>query len=96
MAEVALTCSCNVPDILARCRRSVVAGGTAPGNSAVVVTAVRQAIQEMIGIMAFIALLARRDMEVRFAYGQDPVVAFAAVSKHLLMIDSVHSGKLQR
>ena len=95
MAEAALTCSCNVPGILARCRRSIVALGAAVGNSAVVVTAVRQAIQEMNGIVAIIALLGRRDMELRFTYNQNTVVAFAAVSKDFLMIDREDRGKLK-
>ena len=50
--------------ILASRRRSIVALGTAPGNSGVVEAAVGQTIQEMLGIVAFIALLRRRDMEL--------------------------------
>ena len=58
--------------------------------------AIRQAIQEMIGIVAFITLLGRRDMELRFAYGQNTVVALAAASKDFLMIDREDRGKSLR
>lgn len=95
MAKIALAFSWNVPGILVRGGRSIVAQGTAAGNAGVVVTAVGQAIQEVIGIVALIALLARRNVVLGFADGQFTVVAFAAASKDLLMIDSGHRGKIR-
>lgn len=94
MTKTTLAFSRNVPVILVRGRRSVVAEGAAAGYSAVVVTAVRQAIQEVLGIVAIIALLARRDMVIGFADGHDTVMAFAAATEDFLMIDIRDMGEI--
>ena len=95
VTEIALAFRCNMPLVLARGRRPVVAPGAATGNAGVVVTAVRQAIQEVNGIVAIIALLGRRYMVLGFADGHDAVVAFAAIPKDLRMIDSRDRGKIR-
>lgn len=94
VTEIALAFSCNVPVILARGCRSIVAQGAATGHSGVVVTAVRQAIQEVLGIVASIAFLGRRNMMLGFTNGHDAIVTFAAIPKDFLMIDSRDRGKI--
>lgn len=96
MTEAALSFSDQVPHILARGRRSIVASGAGAGIGAMVKAAIRQAIQEMNGIVAFIALLGGRKMELRHAYGQNTIVAFTAASKDFLMIDREDRGKSKR
>ena len=95
MTGVALAFSFNVPLILTRGRRSIVAQGTASGNSRVVVFAVWQAIQEVFGVVAIIALLACRNVVLGFADGHFTVVAFAAAPKDFLMVDSWDRGKIR-
>ena len=95
VTEAALSFSRHMPRIHARGRRSIVASGAGTDIGGMVEAAARQEIQEMIGIVALLARLGRRDMEYRFAYGQNPVVAFAAASKDFLMIDRENRGKPQ-
>jgi len=95
VAETALTFSHDMPCIHARGRRSIVASGAGADIGAMVKAATGQAIQEVIGIVAFIARLGRRNMNLRFSNGQNTIVAFAANPKHLLMIDRENRGKSQ-
>ena len=64
VTEAALTFSDEVPCILARGCRSIVTSGAGADIVAMVEAAARQAIEEVIGIVAFIACLGRRHMKL--------------------------------
>jgi hypothetical protein len=66
---------------------SVVASGAGAGVGTMVETATGQAIQEVFGIVALIALLGCWYMKFRFSDGQSTVVALATSPKDFLMID---------
>lgn len=95
VTETALTLSGDVPCIHARGRRSIVASGAGADIGAMVEVTTGQAIQEVIGIVAFIARLGRRDMKIRFPNGQNTVVALTANPKNFLVIDREDRGKPQ-
>ena len=69
VTKTALTFSDDVTCIHARGCRSIVASGAGAGIGAMVEAATWQAIQEVIGIVAFIARLGRRFMKLRFSDG---------------------------
>lgn len=87
VTETALTFSDDVPYIHTSGRRSIVASGAGADIGAMIEAATGQEIQEVIGIVAFIARLGRRDMQLRFSYGQNTVVALITEPKDFLMID---------
>lgn len=82
-----LTFSGDVPRIHACGCGSIVASGAGAGIGTVVEAATGQAIQEVFGIVALIALLGCRYMKFRFSYGQNTIVALATGPKDFLMID---------
>lgn len=86
VTKAALTFGGDVPGVHAGGRGSVVASGAGAGIGAMVEAATGQAIQEVIGIVAFIARFGRRNMKLRFSDGQNTVVALAADAKDFLMI----------
>jgi hypothetical protein len=82
-----LTISDDVPCIHACGCGSIVTSGAGAGIGTMVEAATGQAIQEVFGIVALIALLGSRYMKFRFSYGQNTVVALATDPKDFLMID---------
>jgi hypothetical protein len=82
-----LTFSDDVPCIHACGCGSIVASDAGAGIGTMVEAATGQAIQEVFGIVALIALLGCRYMKFRFSYGQYTVVALATGSKDFFMID---------
>ena len=95
VTETALTFSGDVPCIHARGRRSIVTSAAGAYIGTMIEATTGQAIQEVIGIVAFIARFGRRDMKLRFSYGQDTVVALAADPEDFLVVDREDRGKPQ-
>ena len=95
VTETALDFSGDVSLILTGCRRSIVTSGTGACIGTMIETATGESIQEVIGIVAFIAGLRRRRMKRRFTNGQHTIVALAANPEDLLVIDGEDRGKPQ-
>ena len=66
---------------------TVVATAASTRDAGVIKTTVRAKFKKTGGIVAVVALGAGRLMKLGFTDGQNPVMAFAAVAKHFLMVD---------
>ena len=66
---------------------TVVATAASTGNTRMIETTIRFQFEKTGGIVAVVAFGAGRLMKLGFTDGQNPVMAFAAVTRHFLMID---------
>ncbi len=66
---------------------TVVATAASTGNTRMIETTIGFQLKKTGGIVAVVALGAGRLMKLGFTDGQNPVMAFAAVAKHFLMVD---------